>query len=46
MVKHSDLFEANPRQAMVYRNWRKQPIEQQQATLAKAQYYLDNLEKL
>ncbi|MEW6995115.1 cryptochrome/photolyase family protein [Colwelliaceae bacterium MEBiC 14330] len=46
MIKHSDLFEANPRQAMVYRNWHKQPIEQQQATLAKAQYYLDNLDKL
>ncbi|WP_158970897.1 cryptochrome/photolyase family protein [Paraglaciecola sp. L3A3] len=46
MEKHSLLFESNPRQAMVYKNWRKQPIEQQQATLDKANYYLQNLEKI
>lgn len=46
MDKHSELFESNPRQAMVYRNWRKQPIEQQQATLAKAQHYLRNIDNI
>lgn len=46
MDKHSELFESNPRQAMVYRNWRKQTEEQRQATLAKAQDYLRNLDTL
>ncbi len=46
MEKHSDEFESNPRQAMVYRNWRKQSAEQQQAVLAKAQHYLANIENL
>jgi deoxyribodipyrimidine photolyase-related protein len=46
MDKHSELFESNPRQAMVYRNWRKQPIEQQQATLDKAQHYLRNIDSI
>jgi hypothetical protein len=31
---------------MVYRNWRKQPEAVQQATLAKAQSYLSNLDEL
>ncbi len=46
MEKHSKLFESNPRQAMVYRNWRKQPQALQQATLAKAESYLSNLDDL
>ena len=46
MEKHSAQFESNPRQAMVYRNWRKQPEAVQQATLAKAKSYLSDLDNL
>lgn len=46
MEKNRTLFEANPRQAMVYRNWQKQIITQQEATLAKAETYLADLNNL
>jgi len=46
MEKHSTLFESNPRQAMVYRNWRKQTEILQQATLDKAKSYLSSLDDL
>lgn len=46
MEKHSALFESNPRQAMVYRNWRKQPKNLQIETLNKAESYLTNLNDL
>jgi (6-4)DNA photolyase len=46
MNKHSESFSSNPRQAMVYRNWHKQPVEQQNAILTKAKDHLANLNKL
>ena len=46
MTRHRPLLEKNPRIGMVYRNWDKQAPEQQQATLARAAWCLDNLEDL
>jgi len=46
MEKHNAVFETNPRQAMVYRNWRKQSQTLQRDTLMKAEYYLSKLNDL
>jgi deoxyribodipyrimidine photolyase-related protein len=46
MHQHQEKFRANPRQAMVYRNWDKKSDEQQQKILAKAQQYLAKIEEL
>ena len=46
MHKHRDKLANNPRTSMVYRSWDKQSRETQQATLARANQYLDNLDDL
>ena len=46
MVRHREQFGSNPRQAMVYRNWDKQPENQQAAILAKAECLLSQLDDL
>lgn len=46
MVQHQDEFNNNPRNKMVYANWRKKPAEQQQEILAQADFWLANLNQL
>lgn len=46
MHQHRDIFENNPRIGMVYRNWDKQTKDIQQATLARAEWCLNNIEEL
>ena len=46
MAKHRSRLEKNPRIGMVYRNWDKQTPQSRKATLDKAEYYIQNLEKL
>jgi len=46
MAQHRPRLEKNPRIGMVYRNWDKQTPQSQQATLKKAEYYLQNIETL
>jgi deoxyribodipyrimidine photolyase-related protein len=44
--RHKQRFERNPRMAMIYKNWQKQPKQNQQAILAQAKAYLSNIESL
>lgn len=46
MVKHRDRLEKNPRIGMVYRSWDKQDNQTQEATLNRAEWCIDNIEKL
>ena len=46
MVKNRELLEKNPRIGMVYRNWDKQSADSKRVTLAKAEHYLNHIEKL
>jgi deoxyribodipyrimidine photolyase-related protein len=46
MHKHRDKFANNPRIGMVYRSWDKQTKENRTATLARANWCLENIEKL
>jgi len=46
MQRHRDRFAGNPRNAMVYRNWDKQTEAQQKAVLRRADWCLDNLDRL
>ncbi|RJG47921.1 cryptochrome/photolyase family protein [Motilimonas pumila] len=46
MVQHQTAFANNPRNKMVYANWRKKPVEQQQAILDQAEHWLGNLSQL
>lgn len=46
MNQHRDKLVNNPRIGMVYRSWDKQSEESQQATLARANWCLKNLEAL
>lgn len=46
MVEHQSTFSRNPRNAMVYNNWRRQSVEMQQQVIAQADYYLANIEDL
>ncbi|WP_417579365.1 cryptochrome/photolyase family protein [Nitrincola sp.] len=44
--RHADKFSANPRMAMVYRNWQKFSKEEQQSILSTAETNLENIQKL
>ncbi len=46
MHRHRDRFGSNPRISMVYRNLDKMETELREATLARGEWVLDNLEKL
>lgn len=46
MLEHRERLLKNPRIGLIYGNWDKQDPEQQQATLDRAQWCLDNLESL
>ncbi len=46
MEKHRDKLANNPRIGMVYRNWDKQDEAQKAAVLDRAEYCLNNLDKL
>jgi deoxyribodipyrimidine photolyase-related protein len=46
MEKNQATMATNPRTKMVYSNWLKKPDSQKKSILNKAQYYLDNIEKL
>lgn len=46
MDKHEQRLSRNPRIGMVYKNWHKQEPAQRQATLKRAKWCLDNVEKL
>ena len=46
LVKHQNQFATNPRQAMIYKTWQKQPPTEQKAILAKAESLLINIEQL
>lgn len=46
MHQHRDKLAGNPRIGMVYRNWDKQLPENQQATLSRANWCLENLDNL
>ncbi|WP_439135354.1 cryptochrome/photolyase family protein [Pseudomaricurvus sp.] len=46
MNQHRDRLANNPRIGMVYRSWDRQSQESQQATLARANWCLENLEEL
>ncbi len=46
MQRHQSAFERNPRNKMVYANWRRKPKEQQQAILKRAETLLSMLEDL
>lgn len=46
MLKHREQFEKNPRIGMVYRNWDKQDEANQQATQAKAEELLIDIENI
>lgn len=46
MSKHRQILEKNPRISMVYRNWDKQPQEQRNKVLTRAQWCLENIENL
>ncbi|MCE2029421.1 cryptochrome/photolyase family protein [Sessilibacter corallicola] len=46
MHKHQTRLANNPRNIMIYRNWNKLGAETQQATLARAQWCIDNLSSL
>lgn len=44
--RHRADFEKNPRMGMMYRNWEKQKPERREALLARAEWLLENVEKL
>jgi deoxyribodipyrimidine photolyase-related protein len=44
--RHRDDFANNPRMAMMYRNWDKQPDERRRAILSRGEWLLANLEQL
>jgi len=46
MIKHEEKFSANPRVAMVYRNWHKKDSHIQADILSKATQYIKNLDEL
>lgn len=46
MVRHRERFGNNHRIGMIYRNWDKQDKRQQQQVLERAQWCIDNVEKL
>ncbi|MBT6115912.1 MAG: cryptochrome/photolyase family protein [Porticoccaceae bacterium] len=46
MQRHSERFSRNPRTAMAYRTWNKMDSEVRQALLARADFYLENLNDL
>ncbi|GGY78444.1 cryptochrome/photolyase family protein [Marinobacter zhanjiangensis] len=46
MDRHQADFHRNPRMKMMFRNWQRQDEDRRQATLARAEWLLDNLEKL
>lgn len=46
MLRHRERLAANPRIAMLYKNWDKRDTEAQQAILDRAQWCLDNLNEL
>ena len=46
MLEHEQLLSKNPRIGMIYNTWYKQDESQQQATLKRAKWCVDNLEKL
>ncbi|WP_432696384.1 cryptochrome/photolyase family protein [Marinobacterium sp. YM272] len=46
MLRHRERFEANPRVAMIYRNWERQDDATRAAILTQAQDYLAQLEQL
>jgi len=46
MQRHSERFSRNPRTAMAYRTWDKMDSEVRQALLARADFYLENLNDL
>lgn len=46
MLEHEQQLSQNPRIGMIYNNWYKQDESVQQATLKRASWCLDNLEKL
>ncbi|GAA0780097.1 MULTISPECIES: cryptochrome/photolyase family protein [Pseudomonadati] len=46
MAKHQQLFSNNPRNKMVFANWQKKPIDDQQAILKRAEYLLNNLHNI
>jgi deoxyribodipyrimidine photolyase-related protein len=46
MHTHEARLARNPRIGMVYKNWQKQDTSQQHAILERAQWCLNNIEKL
>ncbi len=46
MVRHRERLERNPRIGMIYRSWDRQQPETQEATIAQANWCLQNLEQL
>ncbi len=46
MQRHRERLEANPRIGVIYRNWDRQQPEAREATLERARYCLDNLDRL
>ena len=46
MQRHREILEANPRIGVIYRNWDRQQPEARTATLERARYCLDNLDRL
>lgn len=46
MAKHEEKFSANPRVAMVYRNWHKKAPEAQEQILAQAKQYINCIDSL
>ncbi|MBQ4876392.1 cryptochrome/photolyase family protein [Pseudoalteromonas luteoviolacea] len=46
MDTHEGKFSSNPRNRMVYANWRKKAPEQRALIMEQAAFYLDNLNKL
>jgi deoxyribodipyrimidine photolyase-related protein len=46
MNKHQQSFASNPRNSMVYANWKKKSTDQQQAILSRADWCIENIGQL
>ena len=44
--RHSERLEKNPRLGMTYQTWKKMPEDEKSATLAQAEWYLQQLDQL
>ena len=46
MIRHRERLARNPRIGMIYRSWDRQDPKTQEATLTRANWCLQNLDKL